>query len=492
GLRRGGGDLRPRAGAGGARRAQHGVEDVLRLLDGVRGRAEHPDLPGLPRPAGLAAGGQRQGGRVGDPDRPGAQLLHRGVVPLRAEELLLPGHAEELPDLPVRRAHRLRGLGRRRGGRDHLPRRDRARAHGGGHREVAARRRCHRPDPRRRPLPARLQPVRRAPHRDRHEAHRGRGGQGPGGGPGVRGDAARPAARARRLRRPDGTGLAALRRERLAAALAGGPAGDADRDQERELPPQRGASGPVRDHPAGCAAGRRRPGEAGDPALAGGLGHDVARPLQGAGGGVPLLPRPRPGAGGAVAGVGRGAAGHAARAARRAAEADERRVGLLRPRAAGRRQRRCAERHRGDGRGGGLAAVGAQMVADRAGPARQRAGRRAGGDRRDPGPGGGDPGPRRVRHHQRQARPAGLRRRDRRRGLPGRGGRAARPGRRLRRGGPRLRRRRGHRRQPGRRRQGPLGQGAGRRRADRRRDEADAGQGRAEPGPRAHPGAPGL
>ena len=39
-----------------------------------------------------------------------------------------------------------------------------------------------------------------------------------------------------------------------------------------------------------------------------GSGTTVAGPLQGAGGGVPLLPRPRPGARGAVAGVGRGAA----------------------------------------------------------------------------------------------------------------------------------------------------------------------------------------
>ena len=63
----------------------------------------------------------------------------------------------------------------------------------------------------------------------------------------------------------------------------------------------------------------------------------------------------------------------AARAAGGPAEADERRVGLLRARAARRRQRRCAERHRGDGRGRRLAAVGAQVVADRARPAGQRA-----------------------------------------------------------------------------------------------------------------------
>ena len=48
----------------------------------------------------------------GDPDRAGAELLDRAVVPVRPEELLLPGHAEELPDLPVRRADRRRRLAR--------------------------------------------------------------------------------------------------------------------------------------------------------------------------------------------------------------------------------------------------------------------------------------------------------------------------------------------------------------------------------------------
>ena len=49
-----------------------------------------------------------------DPHRPGAELPDRRVVPVRPEELLLPGHAEELPDLAVRRADRLRRLPRRR------------------------------------------------------------------------------------------------------------------------------------------------------------------------------------------------------------------------------------------------------------------------------------------------------------------------------------------------------------------------------------------
>ena len=107
--------VRPGARPRGARRAQHRLEDVLRLLDGVRRRPQHADLPGLSGSAWLAAGGERQGDRVGHPDRAGAELLDRRVVPLRPEELLLSGHAEELPDLPVRRADRVRRLDRGRG-----------------------------------------------------------------------------------------------------------------------------------------------------------------------------------------------------------------------------------------------------------------------------------------------------------------------------------------------------------------------------------------
>ncbi len=72
---------------------------------------------------------------------------------------------------PVRRADRLRGLhGRRRRTGETVPGRDRARPHGGGHRQVAARRRQHRPDPRRRLLAGRLQPGRHPADRDRHQA----------------------------------------------------------------------------------------------------------------------------------------------------------------------------------------------------------------------------------------------------------------------------------------------------------------------------------
>ncbi len=129
-----------------------------------------------------------------------------------AQELLLSRHAEELPDVAVRRADHDRRLARHR----RRARRHHARAPRGGHRQVAARR-CRRPHPRRRLLARRLQPRRRAAARDRVRARHpfGRAGEA------LRRGAARHAARGRRLRREDGRGLAAHRRERVGARAAG-------------------------------------------------------------------------------------------------------------------------------------------------------------------------------------------------------------------------------------------------------------------------------
>ena len=74
GLRRGARGVRPGHGPRGPRRAQHRTKMFCGCADRVRRRAEQPGLPGVPRPARRPARGQRQGGRVGDPDRPGAQL----------------------------------------------------------------------------------------------------------------------------------------------------------------------------------------------------------------------------------------------------------------------------------------------------------------------------------------------------------------------------------------------------------------------------------
>ncbi len=65
------------------------------------------------------------------------------------------------------------------GGRRDLPGRDRARPHGGGHRQVHPRRRRHRPYPRRLALAAGLQPGRHPADRDRHQADRRARATGP-------------------------------------------------------------------------------------------------------------------------------------------------------------------------------------------------------------------------------------------------------------------------------------------------------------------------
>ena len=191
-----------------------------KMFDGaevdVRRGAEHAGHARLAGPAGRAARGQRGRRRVRDPHRPRAELLDRRDLPVRPEELLLPGRAQELPDVAVRRAHRVRGLGRRRAGRrEHLPRRDRARAHGGGRRQEHPHRRLRRPHPRRRVLAGRLQPRGHPAGGDRHQADHRRRRAGARGGPRLRADAARHLPRARGLRGADGARQRARRRQRL-------------------------------------------------------------------------------------------------------------------------------------------------------------------------------------------------------------------------------------------------------------------------------------
>ena len=131
-------------------------------------------------------------------------------------------------------------------GRTHVPGRDRAGPHGGGHRQVAARGWRDRPHPRRGLLAGRLQPCGHPADRDRDQAGRGHRGAGAAGGPRVRDRAARADAHPRRLGRPDGAGLAALRREPVAAPVAVGPAGHPVGDEERQLAPVGGARRPAR------------------------------------------------------------------------------------------------------------------------------------------------------------------------------------------------------------------------------------------------------
>ncbi len=211
------------------------------------------------------AGRQPDRDRVDDPHRPGAELLDRDVVPVRAQELLLSGHAEELPDVAVRRTAVRRRLSRCRRQRRDLPRRHRARASRGGHRQEHARGdvRSH---PRRRLLARGLQPRGHPARRDRDQAGRRHRSARARGRAHVRHGTARDPAHARRQRRAHGAGLAALRRQHLAES-SWRAVGHAHRDEERQLAALGRAGGAVGDAAAGRVARRRRTDRAGDPAL---------------------------------------------------------------------------------------------------------------------------------------------------------------------------------------------------------------------------------
>ena len=180
----------------------------------------------------------------------------------------------------------------------HGPDRDRARAHGGGHRQDDAPGRPDRPHPRRGLLPRRLQPRRHPADRDRHQAdRRGRCARARGG-QGVRRRAARAGRRAGGLRRAHAPGLAALRRQRVAAP----------RRRTRRWAPVRRPRTSTR-----CGRWQRavRYEMSRQAAVLDGGGRVVQEtrhwhedtgvttsgPQQGGGRGLPVLPRARPGAG---------------------------------------------------------------------------------------------------------------------------------------------------------------------------------------------------
>ena len=112
----------------------------------------------------------------------------------------------------------------------------------------------------------RLQPGRRAADRDRHQADRGHRRAGTGDRPRLRDRAAGPVARLGCFRCPDGSGLDALRLERVAEAQGRNGVRHPHRDQERELAQERRGGGPLRDAPPGSgsatpvAESPRRPG----------------------------------------------------------------------------------------------------------------------------------------------------------------------------------------------------------------------------------------
>src|SRR5438128_2039946 len=87
-----------------SRSAQDALENVLRVSGGVRRRAEYAHLPGLPRPAGRAAGDEPRSTAHDGADRADAGLRYRADLQVRPQKLFLSGHAEELSDLAIRHA----------------------------------------------------------------------------------------------------------------------------------------------------------------------------------------------------------------------------------------------------------------------------------------------------------------------------------------------------------------------------------------------------
>ena len=203
----------------------------------------------------------------------------------------------------------------------------------------------------------------------------GTGALAPRGRPGVRHRAARADAHPRRLRRADGAGLAALRRQPVAAPLAGRPARAPGRET-KNVNSLRSVERAVRYEIARQAAraDRRRPDRAGDPALPRGHRQHDVRPVEGGGRGLPLLPGARPGAGRARPASGSRSCGPACPSCRAVRRAGCRRRGGCRDhemQLAGQRRRgRPGREHRRRGR---AARRRPQVVDGRARPARQRA-----------------------------------------------------------------------------------------------------------------------
>ena len=239
----------------------------------------------MPGAAGHAPRAQQESRRVRRAYRPGPPQRHRAAVPVPPEELLLSGHAQELSDQPVRRAH-LQGRvarGRR------APHRHRAGAHGGGHGEVdpCGAERAH---PRVGRLPRRLQPRRRAADGDSVGARPAIAGRSAS----VRVGAARHPRRPRRVRREDGGGVSPRRRQRLAAPRRRWRVRDQGRDQEHELSAVGAEGVGIRDRAPDRRPRRGRDRGAGDAPFRREHGHHLHHAHQGGGGGLPVLPRARP------------------------------------------------------------------------------------------------------------------------------------------------------------------------------------------------------
>ncbi len=327
--------VRPRHGARGARGAQHRDEDVLRLRQRLRRRAQHQRLPGVPGPAGLAAAAQRARPSSPRQDRPGAELPGPGALPASPgrttstrtcrrtsrsfqyeDPIVFDGYLDVPLDdgatwrVGIERAHMEEDTGKSLhvGGAT-------GRIHGADYSLL---------DYNRSGVPL-IEIV--------TKPIIGAGVRAPEVARAYVDGAARRPARARGLRRPRWI------RARCAATptcslMPKGRDGvrHPHRDQERQLAALGGARGALRDGPPRRRAALRRHHPAGDPALRRAVGDHLAGPAEGDLRRLPLLPRARPPAAGALARLGGDAARRPARAPRGSAARASRPSGTSRTR----------------------------------------------------------------------------------------------------------------------------------------------------------------
>ena len=256
------GRLRNRHRAGVPRRTGHRHQDVLRVRQRVRRPPELERLPRVSGPPWDAPGAQREVDRVHGEDRPRPRLPDRGGLAVPPEELLLSGHAEELPDLSVRPPALRRRPSGRPGGRAEPSDRHHPGPSRGGHGEDDARR-DDRTDRRGGLRARRLQPGGDPACRSGLRARRSK----PGGGSRVPDRAPDHPGGARRLGRPHGGGISSVRREHQRPARRLGGVRDEGRDQEPQFDPLPGASPSLRGGASARGVDRGGAPGAGDAAL---------------------------------------------------------------------------------------------------------------------------------------------------------------------------------------------------------------------------------
>ena len=238
----------------GPRAAPDATQDVLRLRRRPSARRPItqtcPVCQGMP---GVAAGHQPARHRVRRPTACALGCAVNAREPLRAEALLLPGHAEELPDQPVRGAAGRARLARDRASTARRARHRRSSACTSRRTWASSSTRAAARDGEREP--GGLQPRRRAADGDRLATRSPVARRRP---PRTCGALRAILGLPRRLRREHGGGLAPLRRQRVAPAARGDRARHEGRDQEHELLPQRARRPRVRGRAPGARARRGR------------------------------------------------------------------------------------------------------------------------------------------------------------------------------------------------------------------------------------------